>query len=114
MELGTQDAYQASTPVKGSRRKQDQAEEKVELHRPGKASFYPKGKLWKENCPSGCRMEPVTPRGCPGKGLAWGEAALSMEQLHGAACWPVSVVGQQEDVWVARLLISQRWTCGSL
>ena len=59
------------TPVKGSRRKQDQAEEEVELHSPGKASFYSTGKLWKENCPSGC--------------LVWSQS------LHGAApgwAWP--------------------------
>lgn len=55
MEFGAQDAYQASyTYEREQAEEQCQAEEEVELHSPGKASFYSTGKLWKENCPSGC------------------------------------------------------------
>lgn len=89
------------TPVKGSSmEEQCQAEEEVELHSPGKASFYSTGETWKENCPSGC---PVWSQSLHGAALgrAWpGEEALSTEQAP--RCQLLATLCG----WVAHLLIS--------
>jgi hypothetical protein len=96
------------TPVKGSRRKQDQAEEEVELHSPGKASFCSTGKLWKENCPTAC---PVWSQSLhrAALGRAW-PGGRKLSRWSSSRCQLLATLCG----WGARLLISWRWTCDSL
>lgn len=82
MEFGAQDAYQASYTCEREQAEAGSGRGRSWTSQSWQSLFLLYGETLEGELPNSVScMEPVTPQGCPGEGLAWGQEALSMEQL---------------------------------